>query len=62
MGCFITFYGKEFGLLRYWSRDSEGYLESVNEKLTGWKTVKNTLYENQTLIDLLNIKQVMINM
>jgi hypothetical protein len=34
----------------------EGYLESVNEKLTGWKTVKNTLFENQTLIDLLNMQ------
>ena len=34
----------------------EGYIESVNEKLTGWKTVKNTLFENQTLIDLLNMQ------
>ena len=34
----------------------EGYLDSVNEKLTGWKTVKNTLFENQTLIDLLNMQ------
>ena len=34
----------------------EGYIESVNEKLTGWKTIKNTLFENQTLIDLLNMQ------
>jgi len=34
----------------------EGYIESVNEKLTGWETIKNTLFENQTLIDLLNMQ------
>ena len=34
----------------------EGYIESVNEKLSDWKTVKNTLFENQTLIDLLNMQ------
>ena len=34
----------------------DGYIESVSEKLTGWKTVKNTLFENQTLIDLLNMQ------
>ena len=34
----------------------EGYIESVNEKLTGWKTVENTLFENQFLIDLLNMQ------
>ena len=32
----------------------EGYIESVNEKLTGWDTVENTLFEDQVLIDLLN--------
>ena len=32
----------------------EGYIESVNEKLTGWDTVKNTLFQDQVLIDLLS--------
>ena len=34
----------------------EGYIESVNEKLTGWDTVKNTLFQDQILIDLLNMQ------
>lgn len=34
----------------------EGYIKSVNEKLTGWGTVKNTLFEDQILIDLLNMQ------
>ena len=34
----------------------EGYIESVNEKLTGWDTVKNTLFQDQVLIDLLNMQ------
>ena len=34
----------------------EGYIESVNEKLTGWETVENTLFEDQVLIDLLNMQ------
>jgi len=34
----------------------EGYIESVDEKLTGWETVENTLFEDQVLIDLLNMQ------
>jgi glutaredoxin-related protein len=34
----------------------EGYISDINEKLTGWKLVKNTLFEDQVLIDLLNMK------
>jgi hypothetical protein len=34
----------------------EGYIESVNEKLTGWETVQNTLFQDQILIDLLNMQ------
>ena len=34
----------------------EGYISSINEKLTGWNLVKNTLYEDQVLIDLLNMQ------
>ncbi len=34
----------------------DGYIANVSEKLTGWETVKNTLFENQTLIDLLNMQ------
>ena len=34
----------------------EGYIESVDERLTGWDVVKNTLYEDQVLIDLLNMQ------
>jgi len=34
----------------------EGYIGSVNEKLTGWKTVQNTLFQDQVLIDLLNMQ------
>ena len=34
----------------------EGYIKSVNEKLTGWKTVQNTLFQDQVLIDLLNMQ------
>ncbi len=34
----------------------EGYISDINEKLTGWKLVENTLFEDQVLIDLLNMK------
>jgi len=34
----------------------EGYIESVDEKFTGWETVENTLFEDQVLIDLLNMQ------
>ena len=30
----------------------EGYIKSVHEKITGWKTVQNTLYQDQVLIDV----------
>jgi len=33
----------------------EGYIKSVNERLTGWDVIENTLYNNQVLIDLLNM-------
>jgi hypothetical protein len=33
----------------------EGYISSVDEKLTGWDVIENTLYEDQILIDLLNM-------
>jgi len=33
----------------------EGYIESVDERLTGWDVIENTLYEGQVLIDLLNM-------
>ncbi len=33
----------------------EGYISSVDERLTGWDVIKNTLYEDQVLIDLLNM-------
>ena len=29
--------------------------ESVDERLTGWDVIENTLYEDQVLIDLLNM-------
>ncbi len=34
----------------------EGYISSVDEKISGWDVVKNTLYEDQVLIDLLNMQ------
>jgi len=34
----------------------EGYISSVDEKLTGWDVIENTLYDNQVLIDLLNMQ------
>lgn len=34
----------------------EGYIDSVNDTLTGWETVDNTLFEGQVLIDLLNMQ------
>ena len=34
----------------------EGYISDIKEKLTGWKLVENTLFEDQVLIDLLNMK------
>lgn len=33
----------------------EGYIDSVDVKLNDWPTIKNTLYEGQSLIDLLNM-------
>jgi len=33
----------------------DGYIESVDERLTGWDVIENTLYEDQVLIDLLNM-------
>ena len=33
----------------------EGYISSVDERLTGWDVIENTLYEDQVLIDLLNM-------
>ena len=33
----------------------KGYINSVDERLTNWDLVKNTLYEDQILIDLLNM-------
>ena len=33
----------------------EGYIESVDERLSGWDVIENTLYEDQVLIDLLNM-------
>jgi CubicO group peptidase (beta-lactamase class C family)/endonuclease YncB( thermonuclease family) len=33
----------------------EGYIESVDERLSGWDVIENTLYEDQILIDLLNM-------
>ena len=34
----------------------EGYIKSVDEKLTGWKTLENSLFQDQVLIDLLNMQ------
>lgn len=34
----------------------EGYIGSVDDTLGGWDTVDNTLFENQILIDLLNMQ------
>jgi len=34
----------------------EGYIESVNSKLNDWDLLKNTLYEGQELLDLLNMR------
>jgi hypothetical protein len=34
----------------------EGYISSIDEKITGWNVVNNTLYENLPLIDLLNMQ------
>ena len=33
----------------------EGYISSVDERLTDWDVIENTLYEDQVLIDLLNM-------
>ena len=33
----------------------EGYIESVDSKLNDWPDIKNTLYEEQKLIDILNM-------
>ena len=34
----------------------EGYIDNINVKLDDWSTVKGTLYEDQKLIDLLNMR------
>ena len=34
----------------------EGYIDNVNVKLDDWPLIKNTLYENSILLDLLNMK------
>ena len=34
----------------------EGYIDNVNVKLDDWQLIKNTLYENSILLDLLNMK------
>ena len=34
----------------------EGYIDNINETLTGWKIVENTLFQDQPLIDLLNMQ------
>ena len=33
----------------------EGYIDSIDSRINDWDLVKNTLYENQKLIDLLNM-------
>ena len=33
-----------------------GYIDSVDSRLNDWPLIKNTLYENQKIIDLLNMK------
>ena len=33
----------------------EGYIESVDSKISDWNLVKNTLYESHSLIDILNM-------
>ena len=33
-----------------------GYIDSVNVKLNDWPLIKNTLYEDSILLDLLNMK------
>ena len=34
----------------------EGYIDSVNVKLNDWPLIENTLYHNQRVIDLINMK------
>ena len=34
----------------------EGYIDNVNVKLNDWPLIKNTLYEDSILLDLLNMK------
>jgi glutaredoxin-related protein len=34
----------------------EGYIDNVNVKLYDWPLIKNTLYEDSILLDLLNMK------
>ena len=34
----------------------EGYIESVDSRLNDWSVIQNTLYHNQKLIDLLNMR------
>ena len=33
----------------------EGYIESIDSKISDWNLVKDTLYENHSLIDILNM-------
>ena len=34
----------------------EGYIDSVNVKLNDWPLIRDTLYEDAVLLDLLNMK------
>ncbi|MDB3987833.1 hypothetical protein N9422_04565 [Candidatus Pelagibacter sp.] len=34
----------------------EGYIDSINVKMNDWPLIKNTLYEDSVLLDLLNMK------
>ena len=34
----------------------DGYINDLNHKINDWDLLKNTLYENQKLIDLLNMR------
>ena len=34
----------------------EGYIEGLDHRINDWDLIKNTLYENQKLIDLLNMR------
>ena len=34
----------------------DGYIKDINQKINDWSLLKNTLYENQKIIDLLNMR------